>query len=156
MCPWQKYGDVFSSSSPRPTIGVGGVKAESTSVGALKHYWLGHVGTLSRQKWPQNRKYRRLIIKRGFRAVCLKTFIYKGKQMKLGSVCRGDQMQSNGPILRCLASFTWVWAVLYFKKNTFDYLQHDCGVFFPGTLHTVREKQRHDFNQKHDLVPNIP
>ena len=30
---------------------------------------------------------------------------HKGTRTKLGSVCRADQMQSNGPILRSLANF---------------------------------------------------
>ena len=32
-------------------------------------------------------------------------FIYKGPKMKLGSVCRADQAQFNGPTLRSLANF---------------------------------------------------
>ena len=38
-------------------------------------------------------------------AVYLGIFIYKGTKTKLGSVCRVDQMQSNGPTLRSLANF---------------------------------------------------
>ena len=38
-------------------------------------------------------------------AVCLRIFIYNGTKTKLGSVCRADQIQSNGPTLRSLANF---------------------------------------------------
>ena len=38
-------------------------------------------------------------------AVYLRFFIYKGTKTKLGTVCRADQMQSNGPTLRSLANF---------------------------------------------------
>ena len=35
----------------------------------------------------------------------LRIFIYKGTKMKLGSVCRADQMQFNGPTLRSQTNF---------------------------------------------------
>ena len=35
----------------------------------------------------------------------LRFFIYKETKTKLGSVCRADQAQSNGPTLRSLANF---------------------------------------------------
>ena len=38
-------------------------------------------------------------------AVYLGIFIYKGTKTKLGSVCRADRAQSNGPTLRSLATF---------------------------------------------------
>ena len=38
-------------------------------------------------------------------AVCLRIFIYKGPTTKLGSRCRADRAQSNGPTLSSLANF---------------------------------------------------
>ena len=38
-------------------------------------------------------------------AVYLRIFIYNGTKMKLGSLCKADRAQSNGPTLGSLANF---------------------------------------------------